>query len=189
MPPVAEELLSAKGLIRWLEDQWREPDDGIWEVRGPRRQFVYSKVMAWVAADRIAKDMEESGNGPEPERVRRLPDDIHEEVCREGYAATRNTFAQYYGSAQLDAALLLIPQVGFLPATDRRVVGTVDAIQRERVRDGFVMRYIPDDDAADGLPPGEDAFLAAASGRSPTWRCSDDARTPWRSCGAFWRCE
>ena len=91
-----------------------------------------------------------------------MRDEIHEEVCREGYDAERNTFTQYYGSTQLDAALLLIPQVGFLPASDPRVVGTVDAIQRELVRDGFVMRYIPDEDAADGLPPGEGAFLACS---------------------------
>ena len=91
-----------------------------------------------------------------------MRDDIHEEVCQKGYDAKRNTFTQYYGSAQLDAALLLIPQVGFLPASDPRVVGTVDAIQRELVRDGFVMRYIPDKDAADGLPPGEGAFLACS---------------------------
>jgi GH15 family glucan-1,4-alpha-glucosidase len=91
-----------------------------------------------------------------------MREEIHEEVCREGYDAERNTFTQYYGSTQLDAALLLIPQVGFLPASDPRVAGTVDAIQRELVRDGFVMRYIPDEDAADGLPPGEGAFLACS---------------------------
>ena len=96
------------------------------------------------------------------EGLRRMRDDIHEEVCRKGYDAERNTFTQYYGSTQLDAALLLIPQVGFLPATDPRVAGTVEAIQRELVHDGFVMRYIPDKDAADGLPPGEGAFLACS---------------------------
>jgi GH15 family glucan-1,4-alpha-glucosidase len=88
--------------------------------------------------------------------------EIHDEVCRKGYDAERNTFTQYYGSKQLDAALLLIPQVGFLPPSDARVVGTVDAVQRELVRDGFVMRYIADDHAADGLPPGEGAFLACS---------------------------
>ena len=88
--------------------------------------------------------------------------DIHDEVCREGYDAARNTFTQYYGSAQLDAALLLIPQVGFLPPSDPRVVGTVEAVQRELMRDGFVMRYIPDEHAADGLPPGEGVFLACS---------------------------
>ena len=162
MAPVAEGLDPGQGVVRWLEDHWREPDDGIWEVRGPRRQFVHSKVMAWVAADRLLKMAEESGYEAELKGLRRMRDDIHEEVCQKGYDAKRNTFTQYYGSAQLDAALLLIPQVGFLPASDPRVVGTVDAIQRELVRDGFVMRYIPDKDAADGLPPGEGAFLACS---------------------------
>ena len=162
MAPVAEGLDPGQGVVRWLEEHWREPDDGIWEVRGPRRQFVHSKVMAWVAADRLLKMAEESGYEAELKGLRRMRDDIHEEVCQKGYDAKRNTFTQYYGSAQLDAALLLIPQVGFLAASDPRVVGTVDAIQRELVRDGFVMRYIPDKDAADGLPPGEGAFLACS---------------------------
>ena len=159
MAPVSETL---DLFVRWLEGHWREPDDGIWEVRGPRRQFVHSKVMAWVAADRVVKMSEESGQQGAVEGLRRMRDDIHEEVCRKGYDAERNTFTQYYGSTQLDAALLLIPQVGFLPATDPRVAGTVEAIQRELVHDGFVMRYIPDKDAADGLPPGEGAFLACS---------------------------
>jgi GH15 family glucan-1,4-alpha-glucosidase len=96
------------------------------------------------------------------ERLRKIRDEIHAEVCEKGYDADRNTFTQYYGSKQLDAALLLIPQVGFLPASDPRVIGTVDAVQQELLRDGFVMRYIPDEDAADGLPPGEGAFLACS---------------------------
>jgi GH15 family glucan-1,4-alpha-glucosidase len=118
--------------------------------------------MAWVAADRLVKLAEESGMEAPLEGLRRMRDEIHEEVCREGYDAERNTFTQYYGSTQLDASLLLIPQVGFLPPSDPRVVGTVEAIQRELVRGGFVMRYIPDEDAADGLPPGEGAFLACS---------------------------
>jgi GH15 family glucan-1,4-alpha-glucosidase len=162
MAPAPEALDPARGVIRWLEEHWRDPDDGIWEVRGPRRQFVHSKVMAWVAADRLVKILEESGVERPLDGLRRMREEIHEEVCREGYDAERNTFTQYYGSTQLDAALLLIPQVGFLPASDPRVAGTVDAIQRELVRDGFVMRYIPDEDAADGLPPGEGAFLACS---------------------------
>lgn len=162
MTPVPEALDTGQGILRWLEAHWREPDDGIWEVRGPRRQFVHSKVMAWVAADRLLKMAQESGYVAELEGLRRMRDEIHEEVCQKGYDARRNTFTQYYGSAQLDAALLLIPQVGFLPASDPRVVGTVNAIQRELVQDGFVMRYIPDKDAADGLPPGEGAFLACS---------------------------
>jgi GH15 family glucan-1,4-alpha-glucosidase len=162
MEPVPEALDPAEGVVAWLEDHWREPDDGIWEVRGGRRQFVHSKVMAWVAADRVARMAEQAGYDAPLPGLLRMRDEIHEEVCREGFDAERNTFTQYYGSSQLDASLLLIPQVGFLPPSDPRVVGTVEAIQRELVHDGFVMRYIPDEDAADGLPPGEGAFLACS---------------------------
>ncbi len=149
-------------VVDWVEAHWREPDEGLWEVRGPRRNFVHSKVMAWVAADRMVRAIEESGLEGPLERFRQMRADIHDEVCREGYDAARNTFTQYYGSAQLDAALLLIPQVGFLPPSDPRVVGTVEAVQRELMRDGFVMRYKPDEHAADGLPPGEGVFLACS---------------------------
>ena len=152
----------ARGVIEWLEANWRDPDDGVWEVRGPRRQFVHSKVMAWVAADRAVKIAEEAGLTDAIERLGTLRDAIHDEVCQKGFDADRNTFTQYYGSSQLDASLLLIPQVGFLPPSDPRVVGTVEAVQAELVKDGFVMRYIPDEDAADGLPPGEGAFLACS---------------------------
>jgi GH15 family glucan-1,4-alpha-glucosidase len=162
MQPSPEAMHIAEGIVAWLEEHWRDPDDGVWEVRGPRRNFVHSKVMAWVAADRMVKMAEESGFGSPMVKLKQMRDDIHDEVCREGFDAERNTFTQYYGSSQLDAALLLIPQVGFLPASDPRVVGTVEAIQRELVMDGFVMRYIPDVDAADGLPPGEGAFLACS---------------------------
>jgi GH15 family glucan-1,4-alpha-glucosidase len=149
-------------ILDWLESHWREPDQGIWEVRGPRRDFVHSKVMAWVAADRIVRSIEELGFEGPLNRYRQLRSDIQEEVCREGFDAERNTFTQYYGSRQLDAALLLIPQVGFLPPTDSRVIGTVEAVERELLRDGFVMRYLPDEDSVDGLPPGEGAFLACS---------------------------
>jgi GH15 family glucan-1,4-alpha-glucosidase len=149
-------------VLDWVEAHWREPDEGLWEVRGPRRNFVHSKVMAWVAADRMVRAIEDSGLDGPLDRYRRLRDDIHAEVCREGYDAPRNTFTQYYGSRQLDAAVLLIPQVGFLPPSDPRVIGTVEAVQRDLMRDGFVMRYIPDEHAADGLPPGEGAFLACS---------------------------
>jgi len=149
-------------VVDWVDAHWREPDEGLWEVRGPQRHFVHSKVMAWVAADRVVRTIEESGLDGPLERFKQMRADIHDAVCREGYDAKRNTFTQYYGSTQLDAALLLIPAVGFLPPSDPRVVGTVEAVQRELVRDGFVMRYIPDEHAADGLPPGEGAFLACS---------------------------
>jgi GH15 family glucan-1,4-alpha-glucosidase len=155
-----EEL--SQRLIAWITDHWREPDDGVWEVRGGRKDFVHSKVMVWVAVDRIEKLAEELGLADMVDGVRTLRDEIHQEICEKGFDAERNTFTQYYGSSQLDASLLLIPQVGFLPPSDPRVVGTVEAIQRELVKDGFVMRYIPDADAADGLPPGEGAFLACS---------------------------
>lgn len=156
--PHAEQV--ALDMAAWLEDNWRQPDDGIWEIRGPRQQFVHSKVMAWVAIDRMAKIAAELiGSTP---RLDELRDAIHDEVCREGFDAERNTFTQYYGSTQLDASLLLIAQVGFLPPDDPRVIGTIDAVQRELMKDGFVMRYLPDENAADGLPPGEGAFLACS---------------------------
>ena len=160
MSPVPEATEPIRGVVRWLREHWRDPDDGIWEVRGPRRHFVHSKVMAWVAADRVVQMAEEAGIDERLVGLRTMRAEIHEEVCTKGFDADRNTFTQSYGSSRLDAALLLIPQVGFLPPTDPRVVGTVEAIQRELVRDGLVMRYIPDEDSADGLPPGEGAFLA-----------------------------
>ena len=146
-------------ILDWLESHWREPDEGIWEVRGPRRHFTHSKVMAWVAADRAVRAVEESGLEGDVARWRRLRAEIHEEVCREGYDATRQTFTQSYGSTQLDAALLLIPKVGLLPADDPRVAGTVAAIRRELNDEGLVLRYTADEHAGDGLPPGEGAFL------------------------------
>jgi GH15 family glucan-1,4-alpha-glucosidase len=162
MAPVTQALTVARHVIKWLEDHWQDPDDGIWEVRGGRKQFVHSKVMAWVAIDRVLKIAGEVELDEFVEELEKLAQTMHDEICREGFDAERNTFTQYYGSTQLDASLLLIPQVGFLPPDDPRVIGTVEAIQRELVRDGFVMRYIPDDDAADGLPPGEGAFLACS---------------------------
>ena len=152
----------ARKIFQWILQHWQEPDDGVWEVRGGRKNFVHSKVMIWVAVDRLTKMAAEVDMGDIAERLGKLRDLIHEEVCREGYDPKRNTFTQYYGSEQLDASLLLIPQVGFLPPSDPRVVGTVEAIQRELVKDGFVMRYLPDEKSADGLPPGEGAFLACS---------------------------
>ena len=145
-------------LMRHLESVWRLPDEGIWEVRGPRRHFTHSKVMAWVAFDRIVKEAERFGRDGPVERWRSLRDEIHAEVCAKGFDARRNTFVQRYGAEDLDAALLMIPLVGFLPAEDPRVRGTVAAIQSELLRDGFVERY-PTHPEVDGLPPGEGVFL------------------------------
>ncbi|MEU2715132.1 glycoside hydrolase family 15 protein [Streptomyces sp. NPDC007205] len=157
-------LLQLK-LIRYLEDHWQAPDEGIWEVRGPRRHFVHSKVMAWVAVDRTIK-LIESGDADGPlERWKELRDDIHRDVCEKGYDKERNTFTQSYGSQELDASLLLIPQMGFLPPDDKRVIGTIEAIQRElSTPDGFILRYPTEGDHAgvDGLPGDEGAFLACS---------------------------
>ncbi|MFI8852409.1 glycoside hydrolase family 15 protein [Streptomyces sp. 891-h] len=149
-------------LMNYLESNWREPDEGIWEVRGPRRHFTHSKVMTWVAADRTVRRLSRLGLDAPVARWRALRDDVHREVCAKGYDADRNTFTQSYGSRELDAALLLIPQVGFLPPDDPRVVGTVEAVQRELCEDGFVRRYDPGVGEGDGLPGGEGVFLACS---------------------------
>jgi len=148
-------------LLNWLESGWQEPDEGIWEVRGPRRHFTHSKVMAWVAFDRAVKTMQRFGREGPLDRWRSIRKTIREEVLGEGYSSERGSFVQFYGSDRLDASALLIPLVGFLPADDPRVVGTVDAIQRELTRDGFVERYRADEEnvGVDGLPPGEGVFL------------------------------
>jgi GH15 family glucan-1,4-alpha-glucosidase len=145
-------------LMGFLEESWDEPDEGIWEVRGKRRHFVHSKVMAWVAFDRAIRTAEQFGQDGPVDRWRALRDQIHREVCERGYDPERNTFTQSYGSRGLDAATLMIPLVGFLPPDDERVIGTVEAIQREICPDGFVLRY-DTREADDGLPPGEGAFL------------------------------
>jgi GH15 family glucan-1,4-alpha-glucosidase len=152
-----------RAMMDFLEAQWREPDEGLWEVRGPRRHFVHSKVMAWVAADRAVRTLEthphfEGDIG----RWRAMRETVHREVCRHGYDADRNTFTQFYGSHELDAATLLIPRLGFLPASDPRVTGTVDAVRRELNHGGFVRRYTFDDSHVDGLPGREGAFLACS---------------------------
>jgi len=145
-------------LIEHLEQVWDQADEGIWEVRGPRRQFTHSKVMAWVALDRMVKDVERFGLRGPTDRWRGLREHIHDEVCREAYDASRNTFVQYYGATELDASLLMMALVGFLPPGDPRIRGTVEAIERELVHDGFVARY-PTRQSLDGLPPGEGTFL------------------------------
>jgi GH15 family glucan-1,4-alpha-glucosidase len=148
-------------ILEWLESGWRDVDEGIWEVRGPRRHFTHSKVMAWVAFDRVVKYVERLGRDGPVDRWRAHREEIRDDVLRHGYDSERETFVQYYGSDRLDASLLLIPLVGFLPATDPRVVGTVEAIRRELLRDGLVERYRADEENVeiDGLPPGEGVFL------------------------------
>ncbi|MGA7983665.1 MAG: glycoside hydrolase family 15 protein, partial [Burkholderiales bacterium] len=146
-------------LLDALESRWREPDASIWEVRGKPRQFTYSKVLAWVAFDRAVKAVERHGLEGPVDRWRKLRDTVHRDVCDKGYDASRNAFVHYYGSGALDASLLMISKLGFLPASDPRVAGTVGAIQRELMPDGFVRRYSQLDDGVDGLAPGEGAFL------------------------------
>ena len=149
------------GLVSHLEKIWREPDEGIWEVRGGPRHFTHSKVMAWVAFDRAVRSIEEFGLDGPLERWRDIRASIHQEVCEHGYDAKQNAFVQSFGDATLDASLLLVPMVGFLPPDDPRVRGTVAAVERKLVRDGLVMRY-DTGRAVDGLPPGEGAFLACS---------------------------
>jgi GH15 family glucan-1,4-alpha-glucosidase len=148
-------------LLRFLEDAWKEPDEGIWEVRGARRHFTHSKVMAWVAFDRGIQAVERFGRTGPVERWREVRTEIHNEVLEQGFDSELNSFTQSYGSKRLDASLLVMPLVGFLPPDDGRVMGTVAAIERVLYRDGFVYRYMQDEESqeVDGLPPGEGAFL------------------------------
>ncbi|HXW38400.1 MAG TPA: glycoside hydrolase family 15 protein, partial [Acidimicrobiales bacterium] len=151
-------------LVDFLEEGWRLPDDGIWEVRGPRRHFTHSKVMAWVAVDRAVRTLEEWPQLEGPlERWKALRDEIHNEVCEKGYNEKKGAFTQFYGSDELDASVLMMPLVGFLPPSDPRIVSTVEAIQRELVEDGFVLRYrTTEDGSVDGLSGREGAFLACS---------------------------
>jgi len=148
-------------LMKFLEKHWDEPDEGIWEVRGPRRHFTHSKVMAWVAVDRVVKAVEYYGFQGDLAHFKKLRKKIHDEVCEHGYNGSRKAFTQYYGSKNLDASVLMLPLVGFLPAEDERVKNTIEAIQDDLMRDGFLLRYDPDksEESVDGLPPGEGAFL------------------------------
>ncbi|CAN5314079.1 hypothetical protein BH20ACT24_BH20ACT24_23550 [soil metagenome] len=148
-----------RALMDFLESDWDQPDEGIWEVRGPRRHFTHSKVMAWVAMDRAVGAVRRFGLDGPVDRWKAVRSEIHAQVCREGYDGELGAFVQHYGAKQLDASLLMIPLVGFLPPTDPRMVGTVEAIRRELMVDGFLIRYRPDE-GVDGLPPGEGAFLA-----------------------------
>jgi GH15 family glucan-1,4-alpha-glucosidase len=145
-------------LLEFLESNWQQADEGIWEVRGPRRQFTHSKMMAWVAFDRAVKGVRKLGLEGPADRWAATRDEIHEQVCREGYDPELGSLVQSYGSKRLDASLLTMPLVGFLPPTDPRVRGTIEAIARDLTADGLVRRYEPDPDV-DGLPPGEGVFL------------------------------
>ena len=147
--------------LKHLQEIWREPDEGIWEVRGGRKHFTHSKVMAWVAFDRAVRSAVEFKLDAPLERWRATRDRIHDEVCDRGFDTARNSFIQSYGSTALDASLLLIPLVGFLPPSDPRVRGTLEAVERDLIRDGFVQRY-DTGTGTDGLPPGEGAFLACS---------------------------
>jgi GH15 family glucan-1,4-alpha-glucosidase len=150
--------LVQRKLLEFLESNWDEPDEGIWETRGGRQHFTHSKVMAWVAFDRAVKAVERFRVQGPVERWGRIRDEIHEQVCARGYHSAKRAFVQAYGSEELDAALLMLPLVGFLPPNDERVMSTVEAIERELVRDGFVLRYRTDR-VDDGLPAGEGVFL------------------------------
>ena len=145
-------------LIEHLEQIWEQPDEGIWEVRGGRRHFTFSKVMAWVALDRTVRDAERFKFSAPLESWRKIRDRMHATICEQGFDSERNTFTQSFGSGELDSSLLLMPLVGFLPADDPRVRGTVAAIERELLVDGLVLRYRTESDI-DGLAPGEGVFL------------------------------
>jgi GH15 family glucan-1,4-alpha-glucosidase len=153
-----------RAFVEFLGTHWQLPDDGIWESRGPRRQYVTSKVMAWTAVDRAVADAETHGFAAPLARWRALRDEIRREIEARGFDHARGTFTRWYGSQALDASSLLIPFVGFLPADDERVRGTVAAVERNLVRDGLVYRYTPSRDIRtdDGLPPGEGAFFACS---------------------------
>jgi len=146
-------------LVEFVAEHWEEPDEGIWEVRGGRRHFTHSKVMAWVALDRAARGVEEHGLPGDVTRYRSLADEVHADVCAHGFDETLGTFVQHYGGVELDASLLLLPLVGFLPFDDPRVVATVDAVADNLTEDGLVKRYRTDAAVPDGVPGGEGSFL------------------------------
>ena len=148
--------------LEHVEAVWREPDEGIWEVRGDPRHFVHSKLMAWVAFDRAVRGLSHLGDRFPVERWRKLRDEAHAEICARGYDPKVGAFMQYYGADVVDASVLLAPIVGFLPADDPRIVGTVRAIERRLIKGGFVLRYEQPNSGTDGLPPGEGAFLACS---------------------------
>ncbi len=167
-----------KELLARLEEVYANPDEGIWEVRGPSRHFTHSKLMAWVAFDRAVKDVERFGLDGPADHWRSLRDALHEEICARGYNQARGSFVQYYDGDEIDAALLVIPQVGFLPADDPRVLGTIRAVEADLMRDGFVDRYRTTS-GVDGLPHGEGAFLLCTTWLADAYALAgrpDDAR-------------
>ena len=155
-------------IIEHLESIWQQPDEGIWETRGGRQQFTYSKVMVWVAFDRMVQDAEEHGLAGPVEHWKQVRDQVRDEVLARGFHTGKNSFTQHFDTDELDASLLLIPLVGFLPHDDERVRGTTAAIERELLQDGFVLRYSTAD-SKDGLPPGEGAFLACSFWLVDNW--------------------
>lgn len=161
LAPLAEAWRLVGVLLDHLETIWRKPDNGIWEVRGEPRAFTHSRLMCWVAFDRAIKSVEHFGLDGPVDRWRELRETIHADICENGFDPNRNSFTQHYGGKALDASLLLIPQVGFLPADDPRVIGTITAIEQELVRNGFVLRYSTDQ-VDDGVGGEEGAFLACS---------------------------
>jgi len=158
-------------IMKFLESHWQEPDEGIWEVRGGRQQFTHSKMMAWLAFDRAIKLVEdcECAAYEHFDRWQKVRDQIHAQVCDKAYNPKKKAFTQVYGSEALDASLLTIPLVGFLPVTDERVRGTVEAIERELMQDGFVLRYRPQETGVDGLPGTEGVFLPCSFWLADCW--------------------
>jgi GH15 family glucan-1,4-alpha-glucosidase len=161
IPPNQTDIALHSALNEHLATIWQQPDQGMWEIRGEPKHFTYSKVMVWVAFDRAIKGMEKFGIQGKAERWRELRDTVHREVCEKGYNPELGSFTQAYGSSELDASLLLIPQVGFLPCDDPRVRGTIEAIEKHLMAEGFVLRYRTEQ-VDDGLPAGEGAFLACS---------------------------
>jgi len=157
-PPQHARHEIALAMLDFLETGWEHPDEGIWEMRGPRRHFVHSKMMAWVAVDRLTRSAEQGRFKIDIARWKKFRDVIHEQVCRQGFDADLNSFVQFYGGKHLDASLLMMPLVGFLAPEDARVMGTVKAIETHLVQHGFVGRY-SQDPAVDGMPHGEGTFL------------------------------
>ena len=158
LPPNEDAWRVQCAIMKFLETGWKEPDEGIWEVRGPRRQFTHSKVMAWVAFDRSVAAVERFGQRGPVDRWRAVRDEIKAEVLEKGFDRDLNAFVQFYGGSSADGSLLMLPEVGFIAADDPRMVGTVDLIRRQLDSDGLIKRY-PTSPEIDGLPPGEGSFL------------------------------